>query len=107
TRLAQAYIDKLHHNDLESFLEPIFVYFKKSRQKGESFGDFCTRVGFDAIRNFAENYKPKSANGGGKARHRISVRDDIYAVLKQTADSQGKSMTELVNEALKVYLKAE
>ncbi|WP_026733453.1 sulfite reductase, ferredoxin dependent [Fischerella sp. PCC 9605] len=107
TRLAEPYTEKLHHNDIESFLEPIFVYFKKSRKKGESFGDFCARVGFDAIRNFAENYKPKSANGGGKARHRISVRDDIYAVLKETADSQGKSMTELVNEALKVYLKVE
>jgi sulfite reductase (ferredoxin) len=107
TRLAEPYTEKLHHNDIESFLEPIFVYFKKSRKKGESFGDFCARVGFDAIRNFAENYKPKSVNSVGKARHRISVRDDIYAVLKETADSQGKSMTELVNEALKVYLKAE
>ncbi|EHC18075.1 sulfite reductase, ferredoxin dependent [Fischerella thermalis] len=107
TRLAKAYIDKLHHNDLETFLEPIFVYFKKSRKKGESFGDFCDRVGFDAIRKFTESYKSKLAKAANVGRHRITVRDDIYAVLKKTAQSQGKSMTDVVDEALKLYLKTE
>ncbi|MER3493677.1 MAG: sulfite reductase, ferredoxin dependent [Mastigocladus sp. ERB_26_2] len=107
TRLAKAYIDKLHHNDLETFLEPIFVYFKKSRKKGESFGDFCDRVGFDAIRKFSESYKSKIAKAANVGRHRITVRDDIYAVLKKTAQSQGKSMTDVVDEALKLYLKTE
>ena len=58
TRLAKPYINKLHINELENFLEPIFVYFKKSQEKGESFGDFCARVGFDKIREFAETYSP-------------------------------------------------
>ncbi|PMB13685.1 sulfite reductase, ferredoxin dependent [Fischerella thermalis CCMEE 5282] len=107
TRLAKAYIDKLHHNDLETFLEPIFVYFKKSRKKGESFGDFCDRVGFDPIRKFTESYKSKLAKAANVGRHRITVRDDIYAVLKKTAQSQGKSMTDVVDEALKLYLKTE
>jgi sulfite reductase (ferredoxin) len=57
TRLAQTYTDKMHVDDLESFLEPIFVFFKKSRKKGESFGDFCHRVGFEEIREFTANYK--------------------------------------------------
>ncbi|MEO0968086.1 MAG: sulfite reductase, ferredoxin dependent [Cyanobacteria bacterium J06639_18] len=56
SRLAKPYINKLHINQLESFLEPIFVYFKKSQEKGESFGDFCARVGFDKIREFAGTY---------------------------------------------------
>jgi sulfite reductase (ferredoxin) len=107
TRLAEAYIDRLHINDLETFLEPIFVFFKKSRKKGESFGDFCNRVGFEAIREFANSYKPRTVGGVGKARHRITVRDDVYDVLKEAADRQGKSMTDLVDEALKLYLKAE
>jgi sulfite reductase (ferredoxin) len=107
TRLAQAYIDKLHHNDIETFLEPIFVYFKKSRKKGESFGDFCDRVGFDAIRKFSESYKSKIAKALNVGRHRITVRDNIYAVLKKTAQNQGKSMTDVVDEALKLYLKTE
>jgi sulfite reductase (ferredoxin) len=113
TRLAQPYTEKLHHNDLESFLEPIFVYFKKSRQSGESFGDFCDRVGFDAIREFTAQYEPKTAEiqpiaktsqSPSRSRHRISLHDEIYEKLKVAAASQGLPMTNLVNEALKDYL---
>jgi sulfite reductase (ferredoxin) len=51
TRLAKPFVERMHANDLESLLEPIFVYFKKSKKKKESFGDFCDRVGFDALRS--------------------------------------------------------
>ncbi len=104
TRMAQPYVQKVHHNDLETFLEPIFIYFKQSRNQGESFGDFCARVGFDSIRTFTEGYKPAKATKGSKARHRITVRDDVYDQLKATADTQNTSMTELVDAALKQYL---
>ncbi|WP_414569795.1 sulfite reductase, ferredoxin dependent [Nostoc sp. CCY 9925] len=103
TRLAQPYIDKLHHNDLEGFLEPIFVYFKKSRKSKESFGDFCDRVGFDAIREFSATYEPGTANGANKSRHRVNLKADIYGKLKEVSESQGKPMTQLVTEALEVY----
>jgi len=53
TRLAQPYLDKMHINNLEAELEPVFVYFKQSRQLDEKFGDFCDRVGLEAIRQFA------------------------------------------------------
>jgi sulfite reductase (ferredoxin) len=55
-RLARTYLEKMHVNDLETTLEPIFVYFKQSRQVGEGLGDFCDRVGFNAIREFASAY---------------------------------------------------
>ena len=58
TRLAQPFVDRLAIDELESFLEPIFVYFKQDRQLEESFGDFCSRVGFDAIRQFVTCYQP-------------------------------------------------
>ncbi|MFW9263283.1 sulfite reductase, ferredoxin dependent [Nostoc sp. CALU 546] len=103
TRLAQPYIEKLHHNDLESFLEPIFVYFKKSRKSKESFGDFCDRVGFDAIREFASTYEPQTANGANKSRHRVNLKEEVYGKLKEVAESQGKPMTQLVTEALEAY----
>ena len=103
TRLAQSYRDKLHHNDLESFLEPIFVYFKKSRKSKESFGDFCDRVGFDAIREFASTYEPQAANGANKSRHRVNLKEEVYSKLKGVAESQGKPMTQLVTEALEAY----
>lgn len=56
TRLASPYMERLHHNDIETQLEPIFVFFKQSRQTGESFGDFCARVGFNAISEFVSNW---------------------------------------------------
>ncbi len=56
TRLAKVYLEKMSIEDLETTLEPIFVLFKKGREAGESFGDFCDRVGFDTIREFALSY---------------------------------------------------
>jgi sulfite reductase (ferredoxin) len=53
TRLATVYLEKMHIDDLETTLEPVFTLFKKERQSGESFGDFCDRVGLEAIRQFA------------------------------------------------------
>ncbi|MEH2120447.1 sulfite reductase, ferredoxin dependent [Nostoc sp.] len=103
TRLAQPYTEKLHHNDLDTFLEPIFVYFKKSRKSKESFGDFCDRVGFDAIREFASTYEPQAANGANKSRHRVNLKEEVYSKLKGVAESQGKPMTQLVTEALEAY----
>ncbi|MEH2240558.1 sulfite reductase, ferredoxin dependent [Nostoc sp.] len=103
TRLAQPYTEKLHHNDLESFLEPIFVYFKKSRKSKESFGDFCDRVGFDAIREFVSTYEPQTLNGANKSRHRVNLKEEVYSKLKEVAQSQGKPMTQLVTEALEAY----
>jgi len=51
TRLAAPYMERLHLNDLETQLEPIFVYFKQSRQPGKVWQFF--RVGFEPIREFA------------------------------------------------------
>jgi sulfite reductase (ferredoxin) len=103
TRLAQAYTERLHHNDIESFLEPIFVYFKNFRKYEESFGDFCHRLGFDALREFAATYQPQTTTNPSKSRHRVSIRDEVYIQLKQAATAQNRPMTELVNEALAAY----
>lgn len=126
TRLAQAYVDRMPIHELELFLEPIFVFFKKERKAGEKFGDFCDRVGFEAIRQFTVEYespkldsqsdtglvneviKPEPsaiAVAMGKTRYRVGVRDELYKRLKDVATKQGKTMTELAAEALEAYLK--
>jgi sulfite reductase (ferredoxin) len=133
-RLAQAYIEKLHENDIETALEPVFVLFKQSRQTGESFGDFCDRVGLDAIREFAATYSPTdsaaetSLNGHGvathsngkveevsskvtiaptaKTRHRVSLNTDLYTRLQQAAAKQGKPVTHITAEAIEAYLRS-
>jgi sulfite reductase (ferredoxin) len=57
TRLAVPYMERMHINDLETQLKPIFAYFKQEKQEKESFGCFCDRLGFDSIREFAANYE--------------------------------------------------
>ncbi|NDJ17622.1 sulfite reductase, ferredoxin dependent [Myxacorys almedinensis] len=52
TRLAKVYLEKLNIDDLETTFEPVFTYFKQDRKPGESFGDFCDRVGLDAIHQY-------------------------------------------------------
>lgn len=102
TRLAQAYIEKLPIEELESFLEPMLMQFKQQREPGESFGDFCDRVGFDAIREYSANYVfPKPTQ---KTRHRISLNDDLYSRLKDAAASQGKPISHLAADAIEAFL---
>ncbi|MDY6784356.1 MAG: sulfite reductase, ferredoxin dependent [Cyanobacteriota bacterium] len=106
TKLAKPYIDKLPIAQLESFLEPLLVCFRQQRQATESFGEFCDRVGFETLRQFSETYQPeaKPATKGRKIRYRVGVYDEPYQRLKQAARDRGKSMTELVAEALDAYL---
>lgn len=56
TQLAQPYVDKLSLENLESFLEPIFVYFNENRQLNERFGVFCNRIGFDRLQELCYTY---------------------------------------------------
>ncbi|MGD1851348.1 MAG: sulfite reductase, ferredoxin dependent [Cyanophyceae cyanobacterium] len=133
TRLAQPIVQKLPDPELEAFLEPIFVYFKRSRQGTESFGDFCDRVGFDTLMHFIQAYKPSledqqekeqetppiplnnqngnsetpQASVSGKKRHRVGVQNDTYASLKQLAADRDQPVTALVNEVLATYLETQ
>lgn len=124
TRLSKVYLEKLHIDNLETEFEPIFVYFKQSRKPDESFGDFCDRVGFAALRQFAADYQPSNIavtnhgeaieQGKGKAaqpkvagdknRRRLSLRPDLYTRLQQTASEQGKPISQLAAEVLEAYL---
>jgi sulfite reductase (ferredoxin) len=127
TRLAKPFEEKVPFNGLEAFLEPIFVCFKQGRSLGESFGDFCDRVGMEFIRQFVTNYQStgsmttettelevtssnenddeKGSGTAAKVRRRISVRDEIYNELKDEAARQGKPITQLATEAISAYLK--
>lgn len=111
TQLAQPYEQKMPISELEIFFEPIFVFFKQNRKSKESFGSFCSRVGFAAIRNFAENYtlgsymdtdtttKPKFR----KNQRRVSVPDNIFPRLKEIAEKEGRPMNQIIADALNEY----
>ncbi len=111
TRLAQVYLEKMPIADLESAFAPIFTYFKQARQEGEGFGDFCHRVGLDAIHQFVATYEPTPPAlttarppSARRLRHRVTVKDAIFERLQQTSINQGKPMTDMVSEAIEVYL---
>jgi sulfite reductase (ferredoxin) len=128
TRLAQTYVDRMPIHELETFLAPIFTFFKQEKNAGESFGDFCDRVGLDAIREFTITYESPSVDSQsdtglvnevipptassttkttGKTRYRIGVRDELYERVKSAASKQGRSMTDLATEALEALLNSQ
>merc|ERR1711971_374398 len=57
TRTSFLHFKKMKWFDLEVTMEPILAYFVKERKTYESFGDFCHRVGSDAITKFTETYE--------------------------------------------------
>jgi sulfite reductase (ferredoxin) len=83
-------MERLPINDLETQLEPIFVYFKQSRQAGESFGDFCDRVGFDALREFATKYESQTTVVE-------DITDDSDGLVEAIADSTTGELTDASN----------
>lgn len=60
TRLAQTYANKIKWDGMDAYLEPILVYWRDSRQKGEAFGDFVSRVGLESVRSFQAAYSSGS-----------------------------------------------
>lgn len=56
TRTAFPYTAKMKDENLEATMEPILAMFVQQRQEFEAFGDFCHRVGAEAIEAFASSY---------------------------------------------------
>ncbi|MGF1588612.1 MAG: sulfite reductase, ferredoxin dependent [Pleurocapsa sp.] len=110
TQLAQPYEQKMSVEELETFFEPIFVFFKQNRQLTESFGSFCGRVGFSVIRHFSENYTIGSymdtdttKRKSRKNQRRVSVPDDVFPRLKEIAEKEGRPMNQIIADALTDY----
>ncbi len=111
TQLAQPYEDKMPAEELETFFEPIFVFFMQNRKLKESFGSFCSRVGFAAIRNFSANYTIGSYMDTDtttkrkfrKNQRRVSVPDELFPQLKEIAQKEGRPMNQIIADALSDY----
>ncbi|HAC63672.1 MAG TPA: sulfite reductase, ferredoxin dependent [Cyanothece sp. UBA12306] len=107
TNLAQPYIQKLADKDIEKFLEPLFAYFKQEKTEQESFGEFCHRLGFEALRAFSESYKPIKPRRIRKNQHRVSVPDEMFERLKKASESEKRPMNHIVADALAAYFSQE
>ncbi len=106
TRLARPYLERMADAALETTLEPLFVFFRDGRKASESFGDFCHRVGFEALRQFAAAYDPERyiPSHTREGRHRLSISHDLFMTLQATADKEGRSLSQVMADALTVYL---
>jgi sulfite reductase (ferredoxin) len=49
TRLNTLYAQLVHHNDLAATIRPLLAIWRAERQVGETFGDFCNRIGVDNL----------------------------------------------------------
>jgi sulfite reductase (ferredoxin) len=110
TRLAETYMDKMPIADLERHLEPLFAYYKTARTqngKPESFGDFCHRVGFAALREYVATYVPiggKNNSEKHRVRYRVNLRPNVFENLKQAAQNEGRTLAEIASDAIEAYL---
>jgi sulfite reductase (ferredoxin) len=56
TRTAYPFMAKMDVDALEATIEPVLAMFIKQRTSFEAFGDFCHRVGAEAIEAFSKTY---------------------------------------------------
>ena len=59
TRLNRPYKDLVERERLVDAVRPLLAHFQQERQPGERFGDFCHRVGVDALLALTAN-QPES-----------------------------------------------
>ena len=53
TRLGSIFAQNVKRDKITERLRPVFHFYKKAHQPDESFGDFCHRVGIEALRELA------------------------------------------------------
>lgn len=61
TRLNVPYKDLVRTEELVRELTPLLTYFRDAQQGDETFGDFCQRVGVEALRVYADSYFSREA----------------------------------------------
>ena len=61
TRLNRIYKDHVLQSQIVSTIRPALIYFKQARQDGETFGDFCNRVGNEELLRFDKDYAVQPA----------------------------------------------
>lgn len=53
TRLGAVFAQNVKRREIPGRLRPVIEHYKEGRQAGEAFGDFCDRIGVEALRELA------------------------------------------------------
>ncbi|MBW3597451.1 MAG: hypothetical protein KY475_09275, partial [Planctomycetes bacterium] len=67
-RMNFLYKDLVPAAEVVPTLVPPLVYFKQARHEGESFGDFCDRIGKDGLLKFAEEFAARERETASDSR---------------------------------------
>ena len=87
--------------NLESTLEPILFLFRQRRRPEETLGDFCARIGFEAIRNYSFGYVSEA---DATKLPQVGLPADLIKALETIAAKQGKSVAHVACEAVRQYV---
>lgn len=60
-RMNTIYKDLVPLSQIVTALRPVLLYFKQARQAGESFGDFCNRMGTEELLRYEQAYEAELA----------------------------------------------
>jgi sulfite reductase (ferredoxin) len=89
-RMNFLYKDLIPADEVVATLVPPLVYFKQSRADGESFGDFCDRVGKDALLAFAEKF------AAGETRDAASEVEEPAPMITAAEEAAGEDRRRVV-----------
>ncbi|KAK9842398.1 hypothetical protein WJX84_005131 [Apatococcus fuscideae] len=103
TRLAEPFLERMKIQKLEETLEPLFYHYKQARKPQEPFGDFCTRVGFEALRKYSKSFVGKAAE---EKLPQVRLGQANLDAVQAVANKQGKSLTHMLSEVVSAGLQS-
>ncbi|QDT37738.1 NADPH-dependent assimilatory sulfite reductase hemoprotein subunit [Stratiformator vulcanicus] len=100
TRLAYIYKDLVREEHVADVLSPALQYFKLARNDGETFGDFCARVGQEDIERYAKLLEQEAKVLSGELG---ALSDDQLAefIEKFADDLSAEQLESIVTEGQK------
>ncbi|EME29767.1 sulfite reductase (ferredoxin) [Galdieria sulphuraria] len=104
TRLAFVYKDKVNESELEATLEPLFAYYRLEKRRGERFGNFCYRMGKDALAEYAQNFNSETVR---YFKSRVSLRQETYEHLKEVAKFRRLPIAKVAEEIFSTFLSSQ
>ncbi|XP_031488045.1 sulfite reductase [ferredoxin], chloroplastic [Nymphaea colorata] len=106
TTLAKCFMNKVKVQDLEKVFEPLFYTWKQKRERGESFGAFTDRTGFDKLQEIVENWKGPEP---GRAQYNLKLFTDreTYEAMDSLAKLQNKNAHQLAMEVIRNYVASQ